>query len=249
MKKWVLWCLASLLGFSLASCGGGSESFSPTSYAGTLNGNPSGTFNYTVTDANGNASGTAKVGTTNYQLAGYTTGDGTVNLQFQGGPSSGWITGKQSGGTMTGSWNVGTASGTVGASQVASNSGGNTGGSTSGTGTGSGNGTGSGGTGTGTGSGGTAVDCDTNTSAVHTISGSADLPLAACKAKLSNFPGFIWGTDAGATHGTRDGSCLKAKDNAFNHPSTACYCYTAQNVGSASALSNGDWICWVGDVI
>jgi hypothetical protein len=66
--------------------------------------------------------------------------------------------------------------------------------------------------------------------------------LKACKIAIPDFQGFVWGHG----DGTLAGACAKAKDSAYDYPTTACYCYTAENVGSTSAVENGDLLCWVG---
>ncbi len=59
---------------------------------------------------------------------------------------------------------------------------------------------------------------------------------------------FSWGTDSsGKTFkGTPEGSCKSAIENTITGKGkSACYCYIATNVSATSAVSNGNWMCWV----
>ena len=57
---------------------------------------------------------------------------------------------------------------------------------------------------------------------------------------------FYWGSDAGVNNGTPEGSCKSAIQNTISGKGkSACYCYIATNVSATSAISNGNWICWV----
>jgi hypothetical protein len=107
VRAWIARITAVVLVWGLVACGGGGggDSFTPTTYSGTLSGDASGTFTYTVEDKIGNLSGSAQLGDSLYHLAGYTSGSG-VNLQFQDGPGNGWITGTQGNGAMNGSWEL-----------------------------------------------------------------------------------------------------------------------------------------------
>ncbi len=121
--------LALTAGGLLAACGGGSgdSPFEPSSYSGSLSGTGSGSFDYTVQDAAGNAAGSATVAGQSFTLAGYVS-NGNVNLQFQGQSQfNGWITGAQTSGGMSGSWYLSGASyyeGSASASTTASAGGG-----------------------------------------------------------------------------------------------------------------------------
>lgn len=57
---------------------------------------------------------------------------------------------------------------------------------------------------------------------------------------------FYWGSDAGVNNGTPEGSCKSAIQNTISGKGkSACYCYIATNVSATSAVSNGNWMCWV----
>jgi len=93
-----------------------------------------------------------------------------------------------------------------------------------------------------------SISCNTNVGEIVKITKSQMLDYGkACTSDTnSGVSNFVWGTDAGATKGTPEGSCKSAKDEAYNKPKSACYCYQAENVSNTSAVSNGNWMCWVG---
>mgnify|MGYP006291261475 CR=1 FL=1 len=100
-----LFVLASIL--TATSCDDESSSgggFSSYSFSGTLAGDKTGTFKYTVSDSYGNTDGTAEILGRTITLRGSVSG-GKVMLQFQNDSQySGAINGTESGDTMSGDW-------------------------------------------------------------------------------------------------------------------------------------------------
>lgn len=68
---------------------------------------------------------------------------------------------------------------------------------------------------------------------------------AACGKSNSSVQGWTWGTDAGATNGSAQGSCKMVMSKS-SEPKTACYCVITRNPGPTSAVGEGDWVCWMG---
>ncbi|MBO9537692.1 hypothetical protein [Herbaspirillum sp.] len=89
-----------------------------------------------------------------------------------------------------------------------------------------------------------ANSCNTNVGeVVKTTKEEYVISMNACKKADSTLSTRTWGTDAGSTHGTPEGSCKMARQNGYAR--TACYCFETRNPGESSAVDEGDWVCWI----
>ncbi len=95
----------------------------------------------------------------------------------------------------------------------------------------------------------TAKACNTQVGAIVNLSSKQEFTKTSESCKAIAPQGFVWGTDSGDSHGSAEGSCKKALHEAYDgkYARTACYCYQANDAAASSAISSGDWICWVGE--